>query len=161
MRKTWAPIGRTPILRQSYRHDRVSVISAVTISAVRQWIGMYFRCHRDNVRGEQVVEFLRYLLRHLHGRVVLLWDGGPIHRKALVRDYLLRNRRLRVHRFPAYAPELNPDEHVWTNAKATLANSAPDTIDALAQNVDRVLTHLRFRPDLLWSCVDLAELSWP
>jgi hypothetical protein len=54
-----APVGQTPILRHSYRHDRVSVISAITISSARQWIGMYFRCHRENINGERVVEFLR------------------------------------------------------------------------------------------------------
>lgn len=161
MRKTWAPVGRTPVLRHSYRHDRISVISALTVSPVRRWIGLYFQCHRQNIRGEQVVEFLRYLLRHLRGRVVLLWDGGPMHRKGLVRDYLLRNRRLHVFRFPAYAPELNPDEHVWTQAKGRLANSAPDTIDELEQGVDRVLSRLRHAPNLLWSCIDLAELPWP
>jgi hypothetical protein len=51
VRKTWAPVGRTPILRHCYRHDRVSVISAITISSARQWIGMYLRCHRENING--------------------------------------------------------------------------------------------------------------
>ena len=68
IRKTWAPVGQTPVLRHSYRHDRVSVISAITISSARQWIGMYFRCHRENINGERVVEFLRLLLRHVRAR---------------------------------------------------------------------------------------------
>lgn len=161
MRKTWAPVGRTPILRHRYRRDKISVISAVTISGVRHWIGLYFRLHRENINGERVVEFLRHLLRHLRGHVVLLWDGGTIHRKAVVQDYLLRNRRLHTYRFPAYAPELNPDEHVWTQSKCTLANSAPNTIDELECGVGRELFRLQHSPNLLWSCIDVAELSWP
>jgi hypothetical protein len=42
-----------------------------------------------------------------------------------VRLYLCRCRRLHPHHFPAYAPELNPDEHVWTQTRQTLANSTP------------------------------------
>jgi transposase len=121
---------------------------------------LYFRCHRENINGERVVEFLRYLLRHLRGHIVLLWDGGTIHRKEIVKSYLLRNPRLRVHRFPAYAPELNPDEHIWTQAKHALANSAPDNVDQLDHRVNRVLLGLQRSPNLLWSCIDVADLPW-
>lgn len=160
VRKTWAPVGRTPILRHCYRHDRVSVISAITISSARQWIGMYFRCHRDNINGEKVVAFLRLLLRHLRGEVVLLWDSAKIHRNEAVRLYLRRCRRLHLHHFPAYAPELNPDEHVWTQTKQTLANSTPANIGELDVSVGRELLRLQRSPWLLWSCIDASELPW-
>jgi transposase len=160
VRKTWAPVGQTPILRHSYRHDRVSVISAITISSARQWIGMYFRCHRDNINGERVVEFLRLLLRHLRGEVVLLWDSAKIHRNEAVRRYLHRCRRLHLHHFPTYAPELNPDEHVWTQTKQRLANSTPTNIDELETGVAHTLTDLQHSPWLLWSCIDASELPW-
>src|ERR1019366_1560906 len=146
VRRTWAPVGQTPILRRSYRPDRVSVISAIPISSARQWIGLYFRCHRDNINGERVVDFLRLLLRHLQGEVVLLWDSAKIHRNEAVRMYLRRCRRLHLHHFPAYAPELNPDEHVWTQAKQTLANSTPANIDELESGVSQELLHLQHSP---------------
>lgn len=160
VRKTWAPVGQTPILRHSYRHDRVSVISAITISAVRQWIGLLFRCHRDNINRERVVEFLRLLLRHLRGKIVLLWDGAPIHRNKAVQRFLGRHRRLRLHRFPAYAPELNPDEQVWTRAKQTLANSTPANVDELERSLGRELSRIRHTRCLLWSCITGSELPW-
>jgi transposase len=160
VRKTWAPVGRTPILRHRYRHDRVSVISALTISSARQRISMYFRCHRDNINGERVVEFLRRLLHHLRGEVVLLWDSAKIHRNEAVRMYLRRRQRLHLHHFPAYAPELNPDEHVWTQTKQTLANSTPANIDELESGVSHELLHLQHSPWLLWSCIDASALPW-
>ncbi len=160
VRKTWAPVGQTPILRHCYRHDRVSVISAITISSARQWIGMYFRCHRTNINGERVVEFLRLLLRHLRGQVVLLWDSAKIHRNEAVRLYLCRCRRLHLHHFPAYAPELNPDEQIWTQSKRALANSTPANIDELETGVGQKLLHLQHSPQLLWSCIDASELPW-
>jgi transposase len=160
VRKTWAPVGRTLILRHCYRHDRVSVISAITISSARQWIGMYFRCHRENINGERVVEFLRLLLRHLRGEVVLLWDSAKIHRNQTVRLYLRRCRRLHLRHFPAYAPELIPDEHVWAQTKQTLANSTLASIDELEDDVGNVLLHPQHSPQLLWSCTDALELPW-
>jgi hypothetical protein len=74
-----------------------------------------------------MLDFLRQLQRHIRRPIVLLWDGGPIHRRKMVQDYIARNRhRLHVYRFPAYAPELNPDEYIWTQGKACLANDAPN-----------------------------------
>lgn len=127
---------------------------------MRQWIGLYFQCHRENINGELVVVFLRHLLRHLRGHIILLWDGGTIHRKAVVQDYVCRCRRLHVYRFPAYAPELNPDEYIWTQAKQDLANRAPRSIDELEGSVGATLLRLQHSPNLLWSCIDLAELPW-
>ena len=142
-----APVGRTPILRHCYRHDRVSVISAITISSARQWIGMYFRCHRDNINGERVVEFLRLLLRHLHGEVVLLWDRAKIHRNEAVRMYLHRCRRLHLHHFPAYAPELNPDEFLNNDVKSNaLGRRRPREVTQLLATVRSYLWSTQRQP---------------
>lgn len=121
---------------------------------------MYFRCHRQNINGERVVEFLRLLLHHLRGHVVLVWDSAGIHRNRIIRQYLGRGHRLHLHHFPAYAPELNPDEHVWTQAKQTLGNSTPANFDELETSVSRTLQHLQRSPWLLWSCIDASELPW-
>jgi transposase len=86
--------------------------------------------------------------------------SAKIHRNEAVRLYLRRGRRLHLHHFPAYAPELNPDEHVWTQAKQTLANSTPASIDELEGGVGKVLLHLQHSPQLLWSCIDASELPW-
>lgn len=161
VRKTWAPVGQTPQLRHSYRRDRLSTISALTVSPLRQHLGLYVNFHRHNITGLEVVGFLRQLLRHLRGAVVLLWDGGAIHRRRLVLEYLARHRgRLHVYRLPAYAPELNPDQFVWTQAKRTLANSTPENLAQLDQAVRRSLRRLRRSQRLLRACIHAADLCW-
>jgi len=117
--------------------------------------------HPTTIPGVEVIRFLRHLLRHLRGEVVLLWDGGPIHKRRIVREFLRRRPRLHVYPFPAYAPELNPDEFVWTNAKKALSNSAPEDIGALAHSLRRSLRRLRRSQHLLWSCIFASELPWP
>lgn len=161
VRKTWAPRGKTPLLRHSYRRDRISTISALTVSPCRGRWGLYVQFHRKNITGVEVVQFLRLLLQQVRGCIVLLWDGGTIHRRQLVREYLKKHRRrLRVHRFPAYAPELNPDEHVWTQSKRELANAAPEDIDELDRMLRRSLRRLRRSQQLLQACLRMSDLSF-
>jgi len=160
VQKTWAPVGQTPILCQSYRHDKVSIIFAVTISSLRQWTGRYSQSHRDNINGERVVGSLRLLSRHPRGEVVLLWDGGKPDRNEAVEHYLQRCRRLHVHRFPAYAFEPNPDKHIWTQTKQALANSTPKTVAELECHLGGVFLRLQHPPNWLWSWIDAFELPW-
>ena len=110
VRRTWAPCGQTPRLVHRYQRDKISAISAVTVSPTHRRLGFYCHLHLENITHVEVAVFLRLLLRHLRGPIILLWDGGPIHGGAEVQKVLARHPRLQVERFPAYAPELNPDE---------------------------------------------------
>jgi transposase len=158
VRRTWAPRGQTPIVWHRYRHDRISAISAVTVSFRRQRLGLYFHLHRENISQAEVILFLRYLLREIRGPIVLLWDGGGIHTGEETRAFLLHHPRLHVESFPAYAPELNPDEQVWTHCKGALANGRPDNLDELMTTLTRVTQKARRRPSLLRSFITGSEL---
>jgi transposase len=161
VRKTWAPVGHTPYLRHSYRRDKVSVISALTVAPRRHRLGLYFDLHVRNITGTEVMTFLRRLLRHLRGPLVLLWDGGKMHRRRDVQAFLRRYPRVQAHRFPSYAPELNPDEFVWTQAKRELSNSDHDGLVPLTLHVVRCLRRLRRSQALLRSCLHASDLPWP
>ena len=158
VRRTWAPRGQTPIVWHRYRHDRVSAISAVTVSFRRQRLGLYLHLHRENISQAEVVLFLRYLLQQIRGPIILLWDSGSIHTGAETREFLGRHPRLHVETFPAYAPELNPDEQVWNHCKAALANGRPDDLDELMATLTRVSRKARRRPSLLRSFVTASDL---
>lgn len=161
VRRTWAPRGKTPLLYHSYRRDRISTISALTVSPCRGRAGLYVAFHRRNITGVEVVEFLRHLQRHLHKPIVLLWDGGSIHRRRLVKDYLADSHtRFHVYRFPAYAPELNPDEYVWTQSKRYLANTTPRDLDELGQDLRRALGRIGRSQQLLKACLHESALSF-
>ena len=157
--RTWAPRGQTPVLRHSQRHDRISVISAVTVSPARQRVGLYYQWHHHNIRDVQAVAFLRHLLRHLRGHVVLVWDNLGVHKSKLVKKLCRRVPRLHLEYLPAYAPELNPDEGVWRQTKRRLANSCPSDRFDLALAVIEELDRLRGSQDLLWSCINHSGLT--
>lgn len=158
VRRTWAPRGQTPIVKHRYRHDRISAISAVTVSFRKQRVGLYLHFHRENISQVEVVLFLRYLLQQVRGHIVLLWDGGSIHTGQDVRKFLHRHPRLHIESFPAYAPELNPDEHVWAHYKGQLANGRPDNVDELLSILGRLTKKVRRRSSLVRSFITASDL---
>jgi len=104
--------------------------------------------------------FLRTLLRHLRGAVVLLWDRGTIHTRREVQAYLAAHPRVSPYDFPPYAPELNPAEHIWSQADAALANGAPPHLDQLRGRLRRATGRLRNSQRLLWACIRASDLPW-
>lgn len=126
----------------NYKHDRVSALAPLTVSPKRQHMGLYIRWQPHNFQALDVVAFLRALLQHLRGHIILLWDRGSIHRGPAIEAVCQAHPRLQIEEFPAYAPELNPTEQVWNDFKAHTANSLlRDTRDLrhrLSANTRRV-----------------------
>ena len=164
VRRTWAPKGKTPVLESwgGHRH-KVSVIGAITLSPVTRRLGFYFATDpRGYFDTDQVVDFLRDLLKHLRGRVVVVWDGGSNHKGAAMREFLRKNRRLRLERLPAYSPHLNPVEAVWSWLKyGQLANFVPAGLIDLDDRILDRLIELRLDPGLLRQLWDASELPFP
>lgn len=160
MARTWAPKGSTPIVRYCYKHDRISAISALAVSPKRRRLALYLHLRTRNLTGLDVRAFLKHLLRHLRGPVVLLWDRGTIHRRSEVTQWIRRHPRLQVEPFPAYAPELNPAEYVWNQADRALANSAPTDLVQLNGMLRHSVRRIRGSQKLLWSCIYASDLPW-
>jgi transposase len=160
VRRTWAPRGQGAVLDSWDRRDRLSAISCLTVSPQTSRMNLYFQLLPDNVHGEEVVAFLRELKCALGGPLTVLWDRGPVHRKsAAVRAYLAEHPEIVAEDLPTYAPELNPDELVWSWSKyGRLANLAADNTDQLAEQVIDELVYLKQHPELLASFVDKTEL---
>ena len=161
VRRTWAPKGHTPSLYHWYKRDKLSAIGALTVSPRQQHLGLYLRLATDRAfTGLDVRAFLRALLQHLRGAVVLLWDRGTIHTRREVTAYLGKHPRVHPYDFPPYAPELNPAEHIWNQADAALANGAPPHLGQLRGRLRRATHRLRSSPRLLWACIKASDLPW-
>ena len=157
--RTWAPRGHTPILLTAGSWSKVSAISSIMVSPKARRLGLYCRFHpKKNIRSPQVVEFLDHLLHQVRGPIVLLWDSGRPHRADDVAQFLRRHRRLHTYLLPPYAPELNPDEHVWRQMKHSLANSLPRDVRQLQRRLHGPLQRLRRSQRLLWSCIKASDL---
>ena len=156
--RTWAPQGKTPQIRYRYQHDKISVISGLSVSPRYQRIGLYYHWQQGNIRRPDVCRFLGDLLRHLRGPIVVVLDNGKIHKGDEMRDFVEKHPRLHIEYFPGYAPELNPDEGVWNQAKRALANNRPETLDELSEQVLIEIETIRFSPARMRFCFHDSEL---
>jgi transposase len=161
VRRTWAPRGQGAVLDCWDRHDRLSAISCLTVSPRASRLNLYFRLLPQNVVGEDIVAYLRDLKRMLGGPLTVLWDRGPVHKRSkVVRAYLAKHPEIVAEELPSYAPDLNPDELVWSWSKyGRLGNLAADNTDQLGEQVIDELIYLKQHPDLLASFVDKTELQ--
>ena len=159
MVRTWAPQGQTPIHRHRQgRGDKISVISGISLSPRRHPLGLYYLLFFDNIGQEAVCVFLRELLRHLRGPVIVLLDNSSTHQGEPCRNLRRRHPRLHIEHFPAYAPDLNPDEGVWSLAKGELANSCPRDVDELMEDIIRSIDGIRASKEKLRGCILQSEL---
>jgi transposase len=102
--------------------------------------------------------FLRDLLRHLRGAMIVLLDNSSTHQGQPLGELLRRHPRLHIEHFPSYAPELNPDEGVWSLAKRVLANSCPNDLEELVEDVIHSINRVRNSTHKLRGCIVQSEL---
>jgi hypothetical protein len=160
VRRTWAPVGCTPIIRHHFTNDRISVIAGISVSPTRKRLGLFGIFFWDNIAQEEVVVFLREVLRHLRGHVIALLDNGSIHKGALIRDFCRRHPRLHVEYFPGYAPELNPEEGIWGLLKGKLSNGRPDDLQELAGQMQNEFRGIACSQTALRGCIHQSELPF-
>ncbi len=111
---SWAPAGETPILRVELRRDHLSAMSGITLDG-----RLFLQVRPTSYDGAAVVKLLGVLLRKIPGRIVVIWDGAPIHRSKESKAFLKAGagKRLHLEQLPGSAPELNPAEGIWQSLK--------------------------------------------
>lgn len=159
VRRTWAPRGETPVLDCWDRYDRLSVLSALTVSPLRRRVGLYFDILDHNIHADDFEWFAARLLQRVGRPIVLVMDRWQVHRSAARRLEKRFGRRIRIEWLPPYAPELNPVEHVWSHTKhSDLANYVPEDILRLGRSVNDSLRKKRTNQRLLQSFFRAAQL---
>jgi transposase len=157
VRRTWAPIGQTPVLRERAGRDHLSVISGVTLQG-----DIYSAVQEACFNSAGVIGFLRQLLGWIEGKVMVMWDGAPIHRSKEVRHFLSNDgdgegasERLLLVRLPAYAPDLNPVEGIWSYLKGVeLANLCCHNFTQLHYHLQDAITRLSDKTDVIKGCIN-------
>lgn len=120
----------------------------------------YFRLFPGSIKAPQVIEFLQHLLRQIGGKLIVIWDGLPVHRSKAVRAFVKElGGQIHLEYLPAYAPELNPVEYIWGYCKQhELPNLCPKDFAQLSTAARRALSRMRRRPTLVESFWKQAEL---
>ena len=113
--KTWAPKGKTPVIQRPGQRQSILAASAVNAKG-----GFWFATYQGALNAELFIELLKRMMKKRSKPVHLVVDGLPAHKKLNVREYIASTKgKLTMHILPGYAPDLNPDELVWSHVKRT------------------------------------------
>ena len=149
--RTYAPRGQTPVLREFLTRDHLSAISGITPQG-----DLYMMVQEEAYRGPTIVKFLKHLLRHVGGKLLIIWDGAPIHRAQVVKDFLSGGGAQRIHLeiLPGYAPDLNPDEGIWNYLKRVeMKNLSCPDVPTLRRELRRAKERLRHKKEIILACI--------
>ena len=160
VKATWAPVGQTPVVVYRNRHHKkVSVLGALALFAdghIETFLDWYPGTY---VRSVEAAQFLERLLREVVGSIVVVWDNLNAHRSPMVREVVGRNPRLTLEYLPPYAPDLNPVEALWCQAKYhRMANHAIDDLATLESQAKRHVAAIAAEQRLLLACFGAAKL---
>ena len=137
-------------MRVPLTHDHLSVISGITLEG-----RLFLQMREQAYTAETVVGFLHVLLRKIRGKVLVIWDGSPIHKGQPIKDFLAAGaaKRLHLERLPGYAPDLNPDEGIWNYLKRVeLKNRCCRDLAELRLELRRAKERLRHKREIIRSC---------
>ena len=161
VKRTWSPRGQTPFFRTSIdHHDRLNILGILLVSPKGKKIRLSIKSYWDTITGEEVVAFLKQILRLVRGHIVLVWDRHTIHRRVLVKEFIQSQKRLHVFEFPVAAPELNPAEYIWAQAKEYTVGTAPHDAYELQSNVFAGISRSRGSQKRLFACLRNSKLDW-
>src|SRR5215212_2443733 len=149
--RTYAPIGQTPLLHEQLSRDHLSVMSAITLEGK-----LYMIEQERSFKGEDAVRFLKHLMRQIEGKLLVVWDGSPIHRGGAVKDFLASGAasRLQLEQLPGYTPDLNPDEGIWKHLKyVELKNLCCQSLSELKVELRKAKERLRHKRDIILGCI--------
>ncbi|WP_229826131.1 IS630 family transposase [Nocardiopsis terrae] len=153
--RTYAPRGRTPTLRHRLNWKRASMAAALGYHAAEAERGarLCFDLRPGSYDTDALIAVLKQLKTFYEGeRVVLVWDGLSAHWSRAMRAWAAEQDWLTLERLPAYAPELNPVEMLWSAIKTReLANVAGDHLADVADAAERGINRVCEEGRLPWS----------
>ena len=155
--RTWAIKGQTPVVEVPGKRQSVSAASAVNSKG-----GFWFATYQGAMTADLFVAMLKLIMRHRRRPLFLILDSLPAHKAKVVRDYVEgTNDKLKLYFLPGYAPELNPDELVWSHMKRNGTAKRPLTRNELLQDrIEADLFKIQDNPALVRSFFGAPDVSY-
>ena len=155
--KTWGVRGHTPVVQRPGQRQSISAASAVNAKGA-----FWFCTYEGGLNAELFVELLQKMMHRRKKPVHLVLDSLPAHKKACVREYAnSTNGRLTLHFLPGYAPDLNPDELVWSHVKRTGTARRPlQKGEKLRDKIEEQLAKIQQLPRLVRSFFNAPSVAY-
>jgi transposase len=155
--RTYGPKGQTPVVDKRLSRDHLSVMAGVTPGGK-----LYTLVRQKALKSPESVVFLKHLLVQTGKKLLVIWDGSPIHRWGAVQEFLAAGGAKRVHleAMPGYAPDLSPlDQGCWQHLKhVEMRNLSCMDMEELHLEFHLAIGRLRQKPHLIQSFFAAAGL---
>jgi len=155
--RTYAPEALTPVLREKQTRDHLSVMGGMTPEGK-----LYTLTRQESLNGLHCIEFFLHLGRVAGTRLLLIWDGSPIHRREEVTAFVSDTHgKVRLEPLPGYAPDLNPwDAGGWQHLKhVEMRNLVCPDLEELHLEFHLAVGRLRGKQHLIQSFFKAAGLA--
>src|SRR6266498_3312023 len=155
--RTYGLKGKTPVVTTSGQRQSINVISAVNPRG-EFWAATY----TGKLDAESFVIFLKNFLRGRRGKLFLVVDGHPSHTAKTVQEFIKDMKgRLELHFLPPYAPDLNPDEFVWSYLKGSGVSKKPlKQNESMRQRVEEDLANIQHNRSLVRSFFGAESVAY-
>lgn len=144
---TWAPKGKTPVVKSSGSRVSLNMISAISTKGACR-----FKLHEGSMNADVFCDFLRRLTKNQERKIILVLDNSRVHHaKKVQRLVASMDNKLELRFLPPYSPELNPDELVWAHVKQKIGREVIEDKDHLRSRITGLFRSLQKTPNLVQS----------
>lgn len=140
--RVWLPRGTYPHVEVSNKRERRGIYGFLNVKS-----GIEHSFKTTFINSEETCNVLDKICKIYEGKkILLIWDNASWHKSAAIRQFLSQGtRQIRLCSFPPYAPEENPQEHVWKSARGQIThNKFIENIDAAADEFVAYLNMSKF-----------------
>lgn len=144
--RVYAPLGQTPIVRVSPQRDNLHFYGALEVRTGRE-----VAVTTLEQTSEVTADFMRLLLMLFSTQAILLLLGrAPWHFGPAIQQWLDENPRLELFYFPPACPDLNPQQHVWAQARSAISHNHDYSVfEHLIDDFDTFLNETPFQSDFM------------
>ena len=154
--RTWAPVGRTPVVAKTGKRFGMNVMAAISNKGE-----LYFTCYTGSFTGPVFLAYLKRLVGHMDRKIHLIVDGHPVHRRVNIRNWLAEHvASIEMHFLPGYSPELNPVELLNGDVKRHVAQANPANPAQLAAAASAHLRRRQNQPEAVKALFGKPEVRY-
>lgn len=154
--KTWAKIGKTPIIRLTGKRGSISVISAISTTGK-----LLFKIPKKTVKSDEFITFIKQVMREIkRKKIYMIVDRGASHTAKKTKNFVASLTRFELLFLPAYSPDFNPDEYTWGHLKnVDLKSHTERTTDGLRLKTRNKMKSIQKKKELVKSFFKRSKLT--
>ena len=142
-RRAWLKKGEKTIIKVQKSNEYQNYLGLLNQKS--QKCHLYELAWQNQITIIQALE--KFLKKYPDKKICIIWDNAAFHKGAEMRKALGQGQLLeRVHliNLPPYAPDKNPIEHVWKEAKEKIANIQFEDFEKTKNQFRKLVTARKF-----------------